>query len=412
MKNLLSLGLALSAAAAFAAPTISNQSVAYDPVTRNLKVAYTLSEKAVVTADFLVGGVSIGVTNFLNAVGDLNRTVKAGDRAIYWRPHRDWPGHVEDVTVRVTAWPADNPPDYLVADLRYTGENRYYVSAEAIPFGISNDLYKTEKMVFRKIPAKGIKWRMGAKGETGQGISGDYPAMETVHWVTLTENYYMGIYQVTKYQHALVTGGTPSGSVHDLLNHIPPEHIYFSNVRGTVGPTETPPDTCYVGKMRLLTGIATADIPTDAQWEFACRAGTSTAFNNGKNLGAGIWDPSPNADEVGWVSKSANQKIVPDSTDGIQPVGYLKPNNWGLYDMHGNLQEWCRDWYAKTPYAENSEVENPTGPTEGTERVTRGSDCGTAPGCARSASRNKFTVNTAQFPGRIGYRLMCGAGAY
>lgn len=402
MKNLLSLGLALSAAAAFAAPMISNQSVAYDPVTRNLKVAYTLSEKAVVTADFLVGGVSIGPTNFLNAVGDLNRTVKAGDRAIYWRPHRDWPGHVEDVTVRVTAWPADNPPDYLVADLIHEKEIRYYATIDAIPFGHTNRLYKTDKLIMRKIPAKGIKWRMGGGTETGNNYS-DWRSYEKYHWMTIPHNYYMAIYETTKWQRNRAMKLSFASADETWLQPI--IEVYHSNVRGWASKGINWPDSGdQVGSgtpleaFRNVTGLQ-VDLPTESEWEFACRAGTKTAFNNGENLSS-LWGPSPAG--VSWDSSSAT---------AVQEVGLLKPNAWYLYDMHGNVREWCRDWRQADFYPENSESVDEGGPKTGTYRIYRGGGIGMSACACRSAFRaggqkpEEFNYDT------VGYRLMCPAEA-
>ena len=133
------------------------------------------------------------------------------------------------------------------------------------------------------------------------------------------------------------------------------------------------------------------DLPTEAQWEYACRAGTTTALNNNKDLTT-INGFCENLDEVGWYNKNSNGKT--------HPVGQKKPNYWGIYDMHGNVWEWCRDWYGE--YGE-ADVKDPLGAFEGSFRVLRGGSWHfKALGC-RSAIRNRNFPDKKS--NRIGFRL-------
>lgn len=112
-------------------------------------------------------------------------------------------------------------------------------------------------------------------------------------------------------------------------------------------------------KLRSLTGVD-FDLPTSAQWEYACRAGTTTLLYSGEAM------VDANVYKLGW--------IYGNSSKGTQnhPVGQKIPNGWGLYDMLGNNREWCLDWYHGTPSSDD--VVDPMGPETGSDRVLRGGD--------------------------------------
>ena len=134
-----------------------------------------------------------------------------------------------------------------------------------------------------------------------------------------------------------------------------------------------------------LTGVAKASgklpegyeftLPTEAQWEYACRAGTTMALNSGKNLSNE--EKCPEMDEVGWYDGNSDEMT--------HPVGQKKPNAWGLYDMHGNVYEWSSDW--KEDYPETAVVD-PSGPDTGVSRVLRSGSWGSYATHCRSAFRN------------------------
>lgn len=120
-------------------------------------------------------------------------------------------------------------------------------------------------------------------------------------------------------------------------------------------------------------------LPTEAEWEYACRAGSSTAFCFGSTLS------SEQANCDGNHPYGSGRKGV--YRQRTLPVGSFRPNPWGLYDMHGNVNEWCADWYAPDHYWAN-DVVDPTGPAEGVLRVLRGGSWANAAGLCRSASRD------------------------
>ena len=406
MRILLLVFSVVFLASAGAAPSVSGVTLVQDPVTRNVRVGYVLAgDRAVVTVAFLTNGIPLAAEASLCVVGDVNRVIEVGSRQILWRPDREcaagWAERA--VTARVTAWPLDDPPDFMAVDLTDSPSPRwFYASAAAVPGGLSNNLYKTDWMLFRKIPAKGIRWRMGGGEEVGTYKANvlDTRADEQYHGVTLGHNYYLSVYEATAQQCARM-----SGNAQTVANPTHPAVNYSYNVlRGTGWPEspEVAPESS-LAAFRARTGLASLDLPTEAEWEFACRCGSGAAFGNGEDLSS-FDGPIPG--DLGWCSS--------DKVGGRQPVGQKVPNRWGLYDMHGNVAELCRDWYAASFYAAGSEQTNPVGATasEATgSRVTRGGAFVLGAAQCRSASRS-FAWNPSEIKyGWVGFRLACAARA-
>jgi len=138
-------------------------------------------------------------------------------------------------------------------------------------------------------------------------------------------------------------------------------------------------------------------LPTEAEWEYACRAGSQTAFANGPITNIECDPLDPVLDEIGWYCGNAG--------GSTHPVGQLISNDWGLYDMHGNLLEWCNDWWYESYSGDGT---NPVGPSTGTYRVFRGGGWGGNARICRSAHHNGDVPTSAH--NSIGFRVCRGAG--
>jgi len=207
---------------------------------------------------------------------------------------------------------------------------------------------------------------------------------ETQHEVTLTRGYWLGKYEVTQAQYNAVVGKNPSyfkGADLPVEEVSWDDAVMFCTILTTVEKI----------KGRLPEGYEYT-LPTEAQWEYACRAGTTTALNSGKNLSSE--EKCPEMDEVGWYGLDVY------SGDTTYPVGQKMPNLWGLYDMHGNVWEWCLDWKGNYP---TSAVTDPTGPISGSKRVMRGGSSFNSAGYCRSAVRDSRLNTTSNLS--FGFRV-------
>ena len=190
---------------------------------------------------------------------------------------------------------------------------------------------------------------------------------EAQHEVTLTKGYWLGKYEITQAQYRAIMPSNPSEFTGADL---PVEQVsWYDAMAFCEKLTEIEK-----AAGRLPEGYEYA-LPTEAQWEYACRAGTTTALNSGKNLSDK--EQCPEMDEVGWYSDNSN--------GSSHPVGQKQPNAWGLYDMHGNVWEWCLDWYGDYP---SSAVTDPKGASSGSSRVVRGGSCYSYAYYCRSANRS------------------------
>ncbi|MFC1553347.1 formylglycine-generating enzyme family protein [candidate division KSB1 bacterium] len=174
----------------------------------------------------------------------------------------------------------------------------------------------------------------------------------TAHKVQL-DSFYIGKYEVTQMEWKSVMGNNPSNfkSFVSLLGFLgyddhPVESVSWNDVQE------------YLEKLSELTGN-TYRLPTEAEWEYACRAGSTTEYCYG--------DDDSRLGDYAWYLDNSGKKT--------HPVGQKLPNDWGLYDMHGNVYEWCSDWYGRYYYQEcydQGTVTNPLGPNDGSSRFPRG----------------------------------------
>ena len=174
---------------------------------------------------------------------------------------------------------------------------------------------------------------------------------ETQYEVTLTKPFYMGKYAVTQEQWEAVMGNNPS---RDKGPKLPVTNVSWEDCQEFIKKLNAKTD----GGYRL---------PTEAEWEYACRAGTTTAYSFGDKI---------TPQDANYADSKIGKPVA---------VGSYKPNAFGLYDMHGNVCEWCEDWYGDYP---EGAVTDPKGPATGEYRVLRGGSFLFSESDARSSSRN------------------------
>ena len=236
----------------------------------------------------------------------------------------------------------------------------------------------TEKVITNSIGMKMVlipagEFMMGSP-EGEEERSGD----EKQHRIRITKPYYLGVYEVTQEQYEKVTGANPS---------------LFKGATRPVEQVSWEDAVEFCRKLSRKEG-RTYRLPTEAEWEYACRAGTTTPFHfggilNGKEANCDGNYPYGTGIKGPYLKETAT-------------VGSYAPNAWGLYDMHGNVYEWCADSYDSDYYGD-SPTDDPTGPATRSYRVVRGGSWGSFAGSCRSAFRGNFSPGI-RFSG-LGFRV-------
>lgn len=304
-----------------------------------------------------------------------------------------------------TIEPPGEAGDYMVIDLSGgSSASSYPVTyLSTVPPGGWTDEYKTTKLVMRRIPTG--SFTMGSPPNELGRISD-----EAQRQVTLTKDFYIGVFEVTQKQWELVMGTWPS-----LFNNTsyresrPVERVSYYDIRENPANSAISPSwpqssqvhaNSFMGKLRVKTGLMTLDLPTESQWEYACRAGTTTALNSGQNLTSRSSDPAMdvvgryNSNHPGGFDSSSSVSTY----GGTAKVGSYQANAWGLYDMHGNVWEWCLDWYGTYLGTET----DPPGAASGWVRIPRGGHWGNDARACRSAMR--YGGDPSNRSGSFGFR--------
>jgi formylglycine-generating enzyme required for sulfatase activity len=285
---------------------------------------------------------------------------------------------------------------YLVAEANAVTAPRFYRAfAQQVPTTVVPEL----NMVW--IPCG--TFVMGSPTSEAERFSD-----ETQHTVTLTKGFYMGKYAVTQGEYLALMGSNPSYfTTEDYYgNPIPPD---LNRPVEQVSWIDATNYCAHLTVQEQAAGRLPAGwvyrLPTESEREYACRAGTTTAFHYGNALHGGManfYDYYEYDASIGdiYVSNPAVPWLPRTTT-----VGSYQPNAWGLYDMHGNVWEWCQDWYGSYP---SGTVADPQGPASGSARVIRGGCWSIVGRDCRSAGRNGGIPSDGD--GGLGFRVVLAPG--
>ena len=278
--------------------------------------------------------------------------------------------------------------EYYVIDISAGAASETYpfVPSESAP-DLSDDACRTTQLWLRRIPAGRFM-----KGSPDSEI-GRYDN-EPQRLVTLTQDYLIGVFPVTQRQWELVMGNNPA-YFKEAGPCAPVEQVTFIDICGfgRKWPNERTASDSFIGILRAKTGCNGIDLPTEAQWEYACRA----------NSQGPLYDDLPltdikvcaNVDSIAWYAANSHGTT--------HPVGQKRPNAWGLYDMLGNVWERCSDWYGDDDI---TPVADPRGKTLSFSRVEKGGNWASRAGDCRAARR--YDDDEARRYRNLGLRIVAG----
>ena len=365
------IGIAIMGMSAFAAtPTITSVTAQQRyPWNGKVDISYTVTgdiaaeakQKAVLTSLKVTAQDKVANKTYTATKLSGDRALTAGTHKFVWDMNEEGLTFKSvDVVFNVSC--ETTPATYCVIDLS-AGANAtsYPVTylAEPPSGGFNVNTYKTTKLVLKRL-------------EAGTFSSN----------VTLTKPFFCGLFEVTQKQYTLVTGTNPSNF---SGNTLPVEKVTYNAIRGSSKGAKWPSSSAvdsssFMGKLRARTGLD-FDLPTEAQWEYACRAGTTTTYSYGNSANGNYM----------WYSSNSSSKT--------HPVGSKSANPWGLYDMHGNVWEWCLDWYGTLAYGTD-----PKGSSSGSNRALRGGGWGHD--ADRCASSYRYGCTPSLGDSDFGFRLV------
>lgn len=357
----------------------------------------------------------------LDGAGKSGIVIGAGTYTNFWNIAKDKPKYdPSSIKIYVEADDVTKEAQYLCLNLK-----KYTISYQKNAPDLTKNQCRTQELWLKRIEPGAF---MMGSPTNEMGRIND----ETLHMVNLSSAYYLSIFEVTQKQYRSIVGPCKIKS-HFKGATRPMDNVSYSSLRGKEKGLGWPQNAeiddesvlgykkkwyvdedgdldceeipifgaTFFGALRSKTGKQLIfDLPTEAQWEYACRAGSRKALNNDT-------DPSDvrddNLEQLAWYKDNSFDKRI--SAKATHPVGTKKPNNWGFYDMHGNVAEWCLDLYGA--YGEN-EVTDPSGALSGFSRVLRGGNCYFNAFNCRSAFRMSLDCESAIEKGGGGFRVALG----
>jgi uncharacterized repeat protein (TIGR02543 family) len=263
-----------------------------------------------------------------------------------------------------------------------THESRTYVASWTMADTLTFTLAEGVTLEMKRCPAG--TFTMGSP-TTENGRDDD----ETQHSVTISKDFWMGTYEVTQAQYRAIMGSNPSDNTTGDESVLPVERVTWNDIMTDSTGFNAMLNASLTAQLAQLPGSYKFDLPTEAQWEYACRAGTQGQLNYFED-NTKSYDDEKNIGAVAWYSSN--------SSGTTHEVGKKKDNDWGLYDMHGNVWEWCKDMYGESYYQYCIDNNITTDPfcDSGSDRVGRGGGWIGNAGDCRSAFRSN---------GNPGYRF-------
>ncbi len=401
MRLLLATSLACAALAACAYSRIDPASITWTQKKNGfVQVDYTLQDTpAFVTAQMYTNGAPVGAAEQAGLSGAINRIVRPGAQSFTWQmqdeallkekklPEGAW-------SVKITATDFRRLPTYMAVNLS-DGSMAFYAATNDIPGGVGDARWKTTHMLLRRIPAANVTARLGLGLTDYKNANYDYlPPYEH----TFDEDWYMAIYETTQGQSISLgdtTASTCGQNSFNNLNNAPHKTLHATDwqwhpVDNATLARATAVAATLTARAKAGSGYGfTFAVPDEDQWEYSCRAGGSKdsyfgARNDtyrGTSNGRGYVVTFQKA--KAYYGGESGGGFHPTYSDAI-PVGQMLPNAWGLYDMLGNVCEWCRY-------------------THGSVDLTRGGEC-VMSGETFSAACRETNMGATR---RRGYRLIC-----